>query len=308
MSTLLNDSLTYIKNSLEQYKLKIEKNIKRFIENEIDPRLRKEAEYILEGGKRLRGATILLLNELLSGDEDKALRAATAIEIVHSSSLAIDDIIDMDIKRRGRDAAWVTLGIGKTTLITNVLIPKAVEMVTPLGERAVSEVLSVWSDVSRGEILDSYYEDSDYIEVVELKTSRMYELAFVLGALSAGREDIVETMRETGKNIGILYQILDDYIDTIFVESKGEIERVSLERFHRWIKVDNNNINIDMLTSRVKTIVNQYLRTLNLNIQKLPFKNLREILNILPYYIIQKQLGEAGISIDFSMSITLTGP
>lgn len=304
MSTLLNNSLTYIENSLEQYKLKIEKNIKRFIENEIDPRLRKEAEYVLEGGKRLRGATILLLNELLSGDEDKALRAATAIEIVHSSSLAIDDIIDMDIKRRGRDAAWVTLGIGKTTLITNVLIPKAVEMVTPLGERAVSEVLSVWSDVSRGEILDSYYENADYMEVVELKTSRMYELAFVLGALSAGREEIVETMREAGKNIGILYQILDDYIDTIFVESKGEIERISLERFHRWIKADNDNMNIDMLTSRVKTIVNQYLRTLNLTIQKLPFKNLREILNILPYYIIQKQLGEAGLSLDFSMNIT----
>jgi geranylgeranyl pyrophosphate synthase len=304
MSTLLNDSLTYIENSLEQYKLKIEKNIKRFIENEIDPRLRKEAEYVLEGGKRLRGATILLLNELLSGDEDKALRAATAIEIVHSSSLAIDDIIDMDIKRRGRDAAWVTLGIGKTTLITNVLIPKAVEMVTPLGERAVSEVLSVWSDVSRGEILDSYYENADYMEVVELKTSRMYELAFVLGALSAGREEIVETMREAGKNIGILYQILDDYIDTIFVESKGEIERVSLERFHRWIKVDNDNINIDILTSRVKTIVDRYLRTLNLTIQKLPFKNLREILTMLPYYIIQKQLGEAGLSLDFSMNIT----
>jgi len=304
MSTLLNDSLTYIENSLEQYKLKIEKNIKRFIENEIDPRLRKEAEYVLEGGKRLRGATILLLNELLSGDEDKALRAATAIEIVHSSSLAIDDIIDMDIKRRGRDAAWVVLGFGKTTLITNVLIPKAVEMVTPLGERAVSEVLSVWSDVSRGEILDSYYENADYMEVVELKTSRMYELAFVLGALSAAREEIVETMREVGKNIGILYQILDDYIDTIFVESKGEIERISLERFHRWIKIDNDNMNIDMLTSRVKTIVNQYLRTLNLTIQKLPFKNLREILNILPYYIIQEQLGEAGLSLDFSMNIT----
>jgi geranylgeranyl pyrophosphate synthase len=299
MSTLLNNSLTYIENSLEQYKLKIEKNIKRFIENEIDPRLREEAEYVLEGGKRLRGATILLLNELLNGDEDKALRAATAIEIVHSSSLAIDDIIDMDIKRRGRDAAWIALGIGKTTLITNVLIPKAVEMVTPLGERAVSEVLSVWSDVSRGEILDSYYEDSDYMEVVELKTSRMYELAFVLGALSAGREEIVEIMREAGKNIGILYQILDDYIDTIFVESKGEIERISLERFHRWIKVDNDNMNIDMLTSRVKTIVNQYLRTLNLTIQKLPFKNLREILNMLSYYIIQKQLGEAGLSLDF---------
>jgi geranylgeranyl pyrophosphate synthase len=299
MSTLLNNSLTYIENSLEQYKLKIEKNIKRFIENEIDPRLREEAEYVLEGGKRLRGATILLLNELLNGDEDKALRAATAIEIVHSSSLAIDDIIDMDIKRRGRDAAWIALGIGKTTLITNVLIPKAVEMVTPLGERAVSEVLSVWSDVSRGEILDSYYEDSDYMEVVELKTSRMYELAFVLGALSAGREEIVEIMREAGKNIGILYQILDDYIDTIFVESKGEIERISLERFHRWIKVDNDNMNIDMLTGRVKTIVNQYLRTLNLTIQKLPFKNLREILNMLSYYIIQKQLGEAGLSLDF---------
>lgn len=297
MQTLLTESLTYLETSLERYKQEIEKNIQRFIETEIDSRFREEVKHILEGGKRLRGATIMMISELLNGDKDKAMRAATAIEIVHSSSLAIDDIIDMDTKRRGKDAAWVAFGVGKTILVTNVLIPKAVEMVLPLGEKAVKEVLSTWSDVSRGEILDSYQEDADYIEVIELKTSRMYELAFVLGALSAGEERLLNTMKTIGREIGTLYQVLDDFIDTIFVKSKGERERSSLERFNKWIGIETGSIDKDELVSKVRVIVNQYLRKLDSSIQKLPFKKLRDILSVLPYYMIQKQLSEFGLNL-----------
>lgn len=294
-----NIDATLLENIFENYKKEIETSIEKFIENQIDPWYREETQYILQGGKRLRGTIILLINDLLNGDKEKALSAATAIEIVHSASLALDDIIDVDLKRRGKKSAWVAFGIGKTILITNIIIPKAVQIVYSLGELAVKEVISTWINVSRGELFDSFYNEVNYQEIIELKTSKMYELAFILGALSANQLSLIEDLRRVGNIFGKIYQILDDYIDTIYMKEKGEKEKASLERFHKWIGINTNNIDIDALTTIVKKIIIQYHEKLKMYISNIENPKLRRVLEIMPYYMINKLSEESRLNLSF---------
>lgn len=57
--------------------------------------------YLDAGGKALRAAVLLFSCGAVSGDEDKAVPAAAAIEVYHAWTLVHDDIIDRDLKRRG---------------------------------------------------------------------------------------------------------------------------------------------------------------------------------------------------------------
>lgn len=283
-----SNDINALERFFESYRDEIERSIEDFVLSEIEPSYREEVKYIVEGGKRLRGVIIMLISESLGGDKSKALKAATAIEVVHSASLAIDDIIDMDRKRRGRDSSWVAFGVGKTILITNIVIPKAIEMVFPLGELAVREVISTWVDVSKGELFDSYYDEVDYLNIINLKTSRMYELAFVLGALTAGQTKLVNPMREIGKKLGELYQILDDYADSVLADKKGEKERVSLKKFHRWLGFSEGFSDTKQLSQIIKELTKSYLIRINFLIESVEHPNIKGVLRPLPHYIVEK--------------------
>ncbi len=236
------------KNGVETYAELLERwrQLKTRIDAAIEDRLKElpEAEaisvakYIALGGKRLRGFLVVEFASSLGADEDDALDAAVAVELVHAASLALDDIIDEDIVRRGKKAAWVSFGIKKAVMVSNILIPFAQNIVYQrYGSLALLRTVAAWLDISRGEVIDAFY-DADhidpllYIEMVRLKTGALFRLSAELGAIVAKAYDIIDSVSEIGENIGIMYQVADDIKDSNDPMKRNE---PGLRLFRRWL-------------------------------------------------------------------------
>ncbi len=196
------------------------------------------ARYIARGGKRLRGFIVVELAEELGGSMSDAIDGAVAVELVHASSLALDDIIDEDITRRGMEAAWIRYGLKKTVMVSNLLIPYAQRIVDQAyGEEALRRTVKAWLDISRGEVLDAFADpqrlpDNTYLEMIKLKTGALFRLAAELGVIAARRLDLLQAASKLGELLGVMYQIADDIRDSRDPEKLSK--EPSLRLFRRW--------------------------------------------------------------------------
>jgi len=208
------------------------KDIRRLIDEKLDEVLTgisetalvNAARYTVSGGKRFRGFLTIMVARELGGRIEDALDAAVAVELVHAASLALDDIIDADVFRRGKPAAWVTLGVSKAVMTANLLVPYAQKIILQkYGSYALERTVEAWLKTSQGEALDAFAPKADYLTVARLKTGALFRLAAELGAIAAREGDsVVKLAGEYGEALGIAYQIADDVVDLLAgVESPG---------------------------------------------------------------------------------------
>ncbi|WP_338251239.1 polyprenyl synthetase family protein [Pyrodictium abyssi] len=215
------------------------------------------ARYIAMGGKRLRGFLVLEVARSLGARIEDALDAAVAVELVHAASLALDDIIDEDLVRRGAEAAWVKYGLKKTVMVSNLLIPFAQRIVAErYGEEALRRTVKAWLDISRGEVIDAFtvpdqLSPDTYLEMIKLKTGALFRLAAELGVIAAGRYSLIDVASRYGETIGVMYQIADDLRDS---RDKEKVKNEpSLQLFLRWLNgagINKAYATIKMLLAR----------------------------------------------------------
>jgi len=285
---------------LMKARMAIEAGIERFLNENIEARVLDVANYIVSGGKRFRGALALLVSDLLNGNRELAISSAIAIELVHASSLAIDDIIDLDYCRRGGPSAWVAHGVSKTVLVSNLLIPHAQMLVEPLGELAVHEVIDSWLRITKGEILDVFEENAPYEDVVVLKTSSLFQLALALGCLSANRPELIPVLKEYGRILGMAYQVADDIVDFHNIEKKGWREALSLKKFVKWLGLSNADGEEKATVLRVGKDRLKGLVELATDVAlAIEAKELGSYLAVLPYFMVSRMLEEGGLDLGF---------
>jgi len=173
---------------------------------------------IRAGGKRLRP----LLVFLAAGEPEPAdagvLRAAVAVELIHSATLVHDDVLDAAALRRGRPTVVATAGRAIATATGDLLFSRAF---AELSANARADEIRVLSDASsalaEGELLqreDAWNVDvthERYLRRCELKTARLFQAACRLGALEGGGHD--QELGEFGRRIGLAFQLLDDVLD-----------------------------------------------------------------------------------------------
>ncbi len=251
------------------------------------------ARYIALGGKRLRGITILLISDSLGGDRKRSLRAAVAVELVHASSLAIDDIIDADTTRRGKPASWLVHGVSRTVLVSNMLIPKAQMLVYDLGFNAVKSVVDTWFSITLGEVLDVFSDTRDYIRVIDLKTASLFQLSMELGCLAAGRRDLVDELREYGLYVGRAYQIADDMVDSTKSIKRGELDKPVI-RFLEWLGIKPSNASVKEVMRRGSARLIENLVMAEEKAASLGIEPLSTRLKLIPYIVVEKMLEEGG--------------
>lgn len=190
------------------------------------PSLEQDATATLQaGGKRLRPLLVLLCGG--AGGGDAAVRAATAVELVHMATLVHDDVLDDAPLRRGRPTVAATSGRGKATATGDLLFSRAFAMLADAGDANQVGLLSESSvALARGELAqrDDEYDTSigaeRYLERCRLKTGRLFECACLMGwtaraASSSGADgsgDEAE-LRSFGAEIGLAFQLLDDVLD-----------------------------------------------------------------------------------------------
>jgi geranylgeranyl diphosphate synthase type II len=183
---------------------------------------------LLAPSKRVRPVLTLLSAELCGGDAGKALTAACAMEMVHASSLILDDLPSMDdaATRRGRPANHVAFGEALAILAAFGLLGGAFATIArgydpPLASQLTALVSdAVGSDgLIGGQAADLLATDQSItFETLERihrgKTGALFSAAATAGALTAGapRESIA-SLQAFAKNLGLAFQIIDDLLD-----------------------------------------------------------------------------------------------
>ncbi len=183
------------------------------------------AQYILKiGGKRVRPVSVLMGHELFNEFDEDALHVATAIELFHNFSLIHDDIMDKAPLRRGWETVHTKYGESTALLAGDVMLVAAYEEINKIKSNKLSEILTLYSrtakEVCEGQQLDMDFEKQlnvsmeEYLEMITLKTSVLLAASLQLGAILGGAgESNQKYLYDFGKNIGIAFQIQDDYLD-----------------------------------------------------------------------------------------------
>ena len=182
---------------------------------------------LLAPSKRVR-AVLTLLSADVCGSSEGALPAAAAIELIHASSLILDDLPALDNAdlRRGRPSNHVAHGEAMALMAAFNLFNLAFQTIARAYEPALARQLtalvagSVGSEgLIGGEVEDLLATESSIsFEALELihrwKTGALFVAAAVAGALTAGaRQDQVAALTAYAKNLGLAFQIVDDLLD-----------------------------------------------------------------------------------------------
>jgi geranylgeranyl pyrophosphate synthase len=182
------------------------------------PRLGEEAEATLAaGGKRLR--PLLVLMAAGNSAAERAVRAATAVELVHMATLVHDDVLDGAPVRRGRPTVFARSGRGRALAVGDLLLSRAfAELAVPGAEAEIAELSSASVALALGELaqrrdaFDTTISEKRYLERCSLKTARLFESACRVGRLASGAPG-TEEFAAFGREIGLAFQLLDDVLD-----------------------------------------------------------------------------------------------
>ena len=183
------------------------------------------AQYILGiGGKRIRPVCVLMGNQLFDKIDPDAYNAAAAIELFHNFSLIHDDIMDKAPIRRGMETVHTKFGESTALLAGDVMFVKAYEYLNKIKLAQLQKVLYLFNNtasaVCEGQQMDMDFETretvgmDEYVNMITLKTSVLLAASLKLGAILGGAgEGNQNHLYEFGKNLGIAFQVQDDYLD-----------------------------------------------------------------------------------------------
>ena len=221
------------------YKDKIS-SIDEFIEHYID--LQKDVEdelkdamkySVLNGGKRLRSILCTEVCSLCGGDVESAMPFAAAIEFIHAYSLVHDDLPCMDNAdmRRGMPSCHKKYGEGLAVLVGDALLNLAYEIMADeccKGIKGGADALRIIAGCAgihgmvNGQAIDLKIPgrcdvtEKELITLIEQKTMALIRAAVLSGAHIAGASEAdVKKLDEYAYNLGLAFQIRDDFEDEI---------------------------------------------------------------------------------------------
>jgi len=179
------------------------------------------------GGKRLRAIMPRLVGDAVGNGHQGHYTLGACIEIIHNFTLVHDDIMDQDPIRRGLDAVHVAYDDPTAINAGDAMLALGFEMLADSSHiqdsqlrHVVSAIGQMVRHVAEGQQEDFEFEDresvseDEYISMIAGKTSAMFETCAETGAILAGADSgTVTNMANWGLNLGLCFQIMDDYID-----------------------------------------------------------------------------------------------
>ena len=185
--------------------------------------------YILSlPAKRIRPALSLLAAEMFGEISEASIKGALGIELFHNFTLMHDDIMDQAPKRRGNDSVHIKWNINQAILSGDAMMVMAYDYIDQSGSPSVFSVFNkVAKEVCIGQQQDMEFESSwnvsvqEYLEMIKLKTSVLLGASLKIGAILGGAKmPDYQKLYEFGVEVGLAFQIQDDYLDLFGNEDK----------------------------------------------------------------------------------------
>ncbi|KAJ4869995.1 Geranylgeranyl pyrophosphate synthase 10 [Raphanus sativus] len=191
---------------------------------------------LLSDGKRVRPMLCLAACELVGGHEATAMPSACAVEMIHASSIILDDLpcMDDDSLRRGKptnhkvfgediailaSVALMGLAVKQTSSSTGAPPERVLRAVQVMAQAVGTEgLVAGQAEDLAGEGMS--FEENDeaglkHLEFIHIhKTASLLEAAAVVGAIvGGGSDDEIERLRKYARCIGLMFQVVDDVLD-----------------------------------------------------------------------------------------------
>lgn len=225
-------SLPILKDKIEEY---LANNLSADIDQ---PTLAQSMRYsLLAGGKRLRPALTLMTVEILGGAVNSGtMRAASALELLHTYSLIHDDLpaMDDDDLRRGQPTNHCKFGAGMATLAGDGLLTLAFQWLSDndLPVAVKNELVQNLAKAAgpagmvAGQARDIEGE-GQHLTLEQLrclhrqKTGALLEYAVLAGGIITDQPvEVKRKLADFGAHYGLAFQIYDDLMDVLGTTAK----------------------------------------------------------------------------------------
>ena len=256
---------------------------------------------LMAGGKRIRPVLCIAAAETVGGQSQDVIRAACALEMIHTYSLIHDDLpaMDNDEIRRGQPTCHVAFDEATAILAGDALLTLAFEGLSSMEfikENHVLNWMNVIHTVSKavgnrgmiegqmqdiaGEGHSLCLEDLENMHV--LKTGALIEASVTVGAiLGKGSLDQIQQLKTYAKNIGLAFQVTDDLLDVegdpnVMGKDVGSDQARSKSTYPALIGIEQSK-------QLAKKLVNNALKALDY------FDNKAHPLRAIAYYIVDRK-------------------
>jgi geranylgeranyl diphosphate synthase type II len=215
----------YRMNAMDQLRSTFLQHLKNRITESEPAGLYDPVHYILElGGKRLRPLLTLMSAKMYGAQVQDALDAAVAVEVFHNFTLLHDDIMDAAELRRGQATVHKKWNINTGILSGDAMLIMAYRLFEGFDREQFFQLHKVFSktalEVCEGQQYDVDFETrddvtvSEYLLMIQLKTSVLVGCALQMGAIIAGVDKKEqELIYNYGIHLGLAFQLMDDYLD-----------------------------------------------------------------------------------------------
>ncbi len=217
---------------IQQYREEFEKYLNAYTPPKTPQNLYNPVSYFLSlEGKRIRPILTMLSCDLFDGNYKDSLDAALAVEVFHNFSLVHDDIMDEAPLRRGNQTVHQKWDLSTAILSGDVMLILAYQLFENYNKNIFVALAKLFSktavEVCEGQQLDIDFSklndinSTKYLNMVELKTAVLIGASMKMGAIVAKASyNEQENIYEFGKNLGIAFQIQDDFLDSFGDEKK----------------------------------------------------------------------------------------
>ena len=183
--------------------------------------LRAALDHLLAaGGKRVRPTVGLLVGNMLGAPLERLVTFGAAVELLHTATLVHDDLIDGALLRRGMATLNARWSPPATVLTGDFLFARAAILAAEVDHLPLMKLFSeTLATIVNGELSQMFtsrglISRDNYYKRIYAKTASLFELTSRGGAMvSPANEDVIESMRDFGYQIGMAFQIVDDILD-----------------------------------------------------------------------------------------------
>jgi heptaprenyl diphosphate synthase len=193
-----------------------------------DPLLADIAGHLIEaGGKRLRPSLTVMAAMATDAEvTDDVIKGAVSAELVHLGSLYHDDVIDEAPTRRGVDSVNARWGNLVAIVAGDFLMARASEIAAALGTEVSGLLAHTIGRLCEGEVGEIQYaynsarSEAAYLSAIAGKTASLMSTSCRIGGLTTNApRDRIEALTAFGQAFGMAFQIWDDILDVIGMES-----------------------------------------------------------------------------------------